>query len=62
MNRDGFSYLNITLEEKPDDPRGVPPYHSSVESLGFGLHLVDWALPMRHLIEAVTKQAATAVS
>jgi len=36
-------------------------YHSSIEALGFGLHLVDWALPMQDIIEAVGKQAATAV-
>jgi hypothetical protein len=61
VNQNGNSYLNITLLEKPDDPRGVPPYHSSVEALGFGLHLVDWALPMQDIIEAVGKQAAAAV-
>jgi hypothetical protein len=60
VNQDGASYLNITLQEPASDPRGVPPYHSAAEGIGFGLHLVDWALPMRDIIDAVAKQAAKA--
>jgi hypothetical protein len=57
-----FSYLESTLVEAMGDPRGVPPYLSAgATSLGFGLHLVDWALPMRDLIDDVTQQAAVAV-
>jgi hypothetical protein len=58
VNQGGYSYLNITLQEAANDPRGVPPYHSAAETIGFGLHLVDWALPMQDIIEMVTKQAA----
>ena len=52
-----FSYLSVTLDEPANDPRGVPPYHTAAEALGFGLHVVDWAMPMRDLIETVSKQA-----
>ena len=58
----GVSYLQITDLVKPGDPRGKPPYIStSAESLGFGLHLVDWNLPMQDLIDIVAQQAAKAV-
>ena len=57
-----MSYLQITDLVKPGDPRGEPPYTSvSAASLGFGLHLVDWNLPMQELITIVSRQAATAV-
>jgi hypothetical protein len=57
-----FTYLESTLVEPASDPRGVPPYLSAgATSLGFGLHLVDWALPMRDLIDDVTQQVAVAV-
>ena len=62
VNQNGATYLQITDLVKPGDPRGMPPYRStSAESLGFGLHLVDWNLPMQELIEIVTQQAAKAV-
>jgi hypothetical protein len=55
------SYLQITNLVKPGDPRGEPPYQSaSAASLGFGLHLVDWNLPMQELITTVSRQAANA--
>jgi hypothetical protein len=60
VNANGFSYLDITWLPKDGDPRGVAPYHSLAEGIGFGLHLVDWNLPMRDIIEAVQKQAAAA--
>ena len=60
--QNGLSYLQITDLVKPGDPRGQPPYRSdSAESLGFGLHLVDWNLPMQELIAIVSQQAAKAV-
>jgi hypothetical protein len=62
INDGGLSYLQITSLLQSSDPRGIPPYEStSAEGLGFGLHLVDWNLPMDELIGIVTKQAATAV-
>ncbi len=62
VNQNGLSYLQITNLVQPGDPRGKPPYQStSAESLGFGLHLVDWNLPMQELIEIVGQQAAKAV-
>jgi hypothetical protein len=62
VHQNGATYLQITDLVKPGDPRGMPPYRStSAESLGFGLHLVDWNLPMQELIEIVTLQSAKAV-
>jgi hypothetical protein len=62
INQNGLSYLQITLLLQPGDPRGVPPYVStSAEAIGFGLHLVDWNLPMEDLINIVSLQAAKAV-
>ena len=62
INQNGVSYLQITNLVSPGDPRGTPPYVSTTaESLGFGLHLVDWNLPMKELIGIVSQQAAKAV-
>ncbi|HTB77980.1 MAG TPA: DUF3089 domain-containing protein, partial [Polyangiaceae bacterium] len=62
VDKSGVSYLQITDLVKPGDPRGEPPYTSvSAASLGFGLHLVDWNLPMQELITIVSRQAGTAV-
>jgi hypothetical protein len=61
VDQNGVSYLQITNLVKPGDPRGEPPYQSvSAASLGFGLHLVDWNLPMQELITTVSRQAASA--
>jgi hypothetical protein len=42
------------------DLRGTPPYRTKlVESVGFGLHLVDYyQLPLDDLIELVSRQAS----
>jgi len=54
-----FSYLQISLQLAPGDQRSEPPYRTSVvESLGFGLHLVDYNLELDDLIDVVTQQAA----
>lgn len=56
----GLSYLQITDLVDASDPRGEPPYSSSsAASLGFGLHLVDWNLPMEDLIDIVASQSGT---
>jgi DUF3089 family protein len=62
INDGGLSYLQITSLLQASDPRGIPPYVStSAEAIGFGLHLVDWNLPMDELIGIVSQQAAKAV-
>lgn len=62
VHQNGASYLQITDLVQPGDPRGTPPYVSTTaESLGFGLHLVDWNLPMQELIAIVAAQSGTAV-
>jgi hypothetical protein len=61
VNKNGYSYLEITLLEQSGDPRGVPPYTNAGSiSLGFGLHIADYNLALEDLIDAVTKQAAAA--
>ena len=60
--KNGSSYLEITYLGQPGDPRGVPPYiNSGSESIGFGLHLVDYNLPLEELLDIVRQQAAIAV-
>ncbi len=60
VHPNGLSYLQITDLVDAGDPRGQPPYIStSAESLGFGLHLVDWNLPMEDLIDIVALQSGT---
>jgi hypothetical protein len=60
--KNGYSYLEITYLGQPGDPRGTPPYvNTGSESIGFGLHLVDWNLPLEELMDIVKQQAATAV-
>jgi hypothetical protein len=62
VNKNGYNYLEIKRLEQAGDPRGVPPYTNAGSiSLGFGLHIADYNLPLEDLIEAVTKQAAKAV-
>jgi hypothetical protein len=62
VNDAGLSYLQITDLVDASDPRGEPPYIStSAESLGFGLHLVDWNLPLEDLIDIVALQSGTAL-
>jgi hypothetical protein len=57
--KNGYSYLEITYLGKPSD---TPPYKNSpAASIGFGLHLVDWNLPLTELMEIVQAQAAIAV-
>jgi hypothetical protein len=57
----GYSYLQITFLEDAGDPRGIPPYkNSGAQSLGFGLHLADYNIPLEDLIDLVGKQAASA--
>src|SRR5262249_10603023 len=58
VNENGFSYLRISLQLEPGGARSGPPYRTSVvESLGFGLHLVDYNIPLDDLIGAVARQA-----
>jgi len=62
VNKNGYNYLEIKRLEQAGDPRGVPPYTNAGSiSLGFGLHIADYNLPLEDLIDAVTKQAAVAV-
>jgi len=55
----GFSYLKVTLMPSGDGDLRMPPWRTSaVEALGFGLHLMDYHIPMGDLLEAVAMQAA----
>ena len=59
--KNGRSYLEVTYLGDAGDPRGVPPYTSAgATSTGFGLHLVDYNIPMEELLETVKQQATAA--
>jgi hypothetical protein len=59
--KNGFSYLEVTYLGDGGAPWGLPPYKAAgVEALGFGLHLVDYDIPMQELLETVKQQAAAA--
>jgi Protein of unknown function (DUF3089) len=60
--KDGLSYLEISADPRPGDMREVPPYRNLlIESIGFGLHLVDYNIPLDDLIAAVELQATAAL-
>jgi pimeloyl-ACP methyl ester carboxylesterase len=54
---DMYSYLEIAAELAPGDMR-MPPYRYPSIEASLGLHLLDYALEMDDLIEAVRLQAA----
>lgn len=61
VRANGVSYLEVSSEPQPGDTRPLPEYRNALlESLGFGLHLVDYNLSHDDLIEAVKLQAAAA--
>lgn len=61
VERDGASYLEITFEPTGDTDARTPPWRNTpVEGAGFGLHLVDFHIPLEDLIDAVALQAQTA--
>jgi hypothetical protein len=52
-------YLEFSIEKQGDgDARTPPGRNSAVEALGFGLHLVDYLVPLGDLLLAVAAQAA----
>ena len=56
-----FHYLKVSLAPPAGDKRMVAPYRSTVlESVGFGLHIIDFGLVLDDLIEAVKLQAEAA--
>ena len=60
--KDGASYLEISVDKLPGDTREAPPYRNTLlESVGFGMHLVDYNVALDDLIQVVELQAATAL-
>ena len=58
VNRDGRSYLEISVDPDEGDQRPPPPYQTTLlRTIGMGLHLVDYNLPMGDLLEMVALQA-----
>jgi hypothetical protein len=56
----GQSYLEVSIEPQPTDTRELPTYRNAVlESVGFGLHLVDYNIPLDDLIDVVALQASS---
>jgi hypothetical protein len=60
-NVDGFSYLEVSLQQPAGDKRPAPPYRYPAIEAALGLHLVDYNLEMDDLIETVRLQAAAAL-
>jgi hypothetical protein len=61
VNKNGANYLEITADSSGTQDKRTPPWRfTSLESTGWGLHLVDYDIPMDDLIEAVRLQAAKA--
>jgi hypothetical protein len=59
VNKNGYSYYEISAAPSSDDKRAIPPYRSSIlEGVGFGLHVEDYAFPLEDLITLVKSQAA----
>ena len=62
VTENGYTYHQVTLDPPDGDRRGTPPVRSTIlESIGFGLHLVDYNIPLTDLIGAVTMQADNAL-
>lgn len=57
--KDGYSYLEISLHMAEDDKRPEPPYRKPAIEAALGLHLVDYSVELDDLIDAVQLQAAT---
>jgi hypothetical protein len=61
VEKDGATYLELTMEPSGDMDARTPPWrNTAVEGIGFGLHLVDFHIPLDDLIDAVQMQAAAA--
>jgi hypothetical protein len=60
QNQNGFSYLEITSNQAANDPRPPFPYHFAALEGALGLHLLDYALEMDDLLEAVRLQGVAA--
>jgi hypothetical protein len=59
---DGAHYLEISVDPPSGDQRTPFAYRSSLLEIGgFGLHIVDYALELEDLLEAVRLQAAAAL-
>lgn len=63
VSKNGASYLEITAEPTGVDDKRTPPWRiSTLEDTGWGLHVRDYNMPIEDLIQAVQKQAATALA
>ncbi|HKP57946.1 MAG TPA: DUF3089 domain-containing protein [Polyangiales bacterium] len=60
--KDGLSYLEVSSEPGADSKlRSLPEYRSTLlESVGFGMHLVDYDIALEDLMKAVELQAMAA--
>ncbi|HEX4351439.1 MAG TPA: hypothetical protein VHZ95_00970, partial [Polyangiales bacterium] len=62
-SENGFNYLEVSLEWPDGDSRPKPPYRNpSAESIGFGMHIVDFAFALDDLLAAVKLQADAALN
>jgi len=57
-----YGYLKISKNPAVDDKRMPPPYrNAALESTGWGLHLMDYNLPLTDVMDAVRLQAEAAL-
>jgi hypothetical protein len=59
QNKNGASYLEISLDRPADDKRPLPPYRKPAIEAALGLHLVDYTVELDDLIDAVELQGKT---
>ena len=64
VSRDGFTYLSITVNARPADPRtdNVPGDMAGALAGEYGLHASDVQLALGNLVEVVGRQAAAYTS
>jgi hypothetical protein len=61
VQKNGASYLELSLEQTAGEKRSAPQYRSTVlEAIGFGTHLIDYGVALEDLMTAVELQAKAA--
>jgi hypothetical protein len=60
VQKDGASYLEVSADPVDGDARRLAPYRNTLqEAIGFGMHVVDWNMPMDDILTLVGEQAET---
>ncbi|HET6339206.1 MAG TPA: DUF3089 domain-containing protein [Polyangiales bacterium] len=63
VQTNGVSYLEVSADPAVGDVRQAPAYRNALlEGIGFGMHLVDYNIPLDDVIAAVKLQAQAAAA